>query len=393
MKQILPIILTVLLFISCKKENEETSPIIQTDPTYFTFNGVIGGNDNSTLVSSDDNIVICGNYNNNICILKICKDGNQIWRKDIYSGYGSESSAIIESSDHNFFICGNTLRNQFISRSDILLIKTNSDGDTLWTKVYGGIKDDYGCQILKSTDGNIVICCFSYSYTSESCCDIYLIKVNTNGDTLWTKTYLEEGQEIPFHFMQTQNGEFLVTGKNDDFDYPFNDLYLLKIDANGDKIWDKKNRAHMGKYGFSAVELANGDLLICGNHNVNWGGQVLLVKTDNLGNVYWEKEIGDSNLSENGNSVKQNLDGTFTIAGSSYDINTTSDDIILLKVDQNGNQIWFKKFGSSAINWGINLIKDNDDDNIVTGTTFSSDSDESNNLIFMTKVDNNGNFK
>jgi hypothetical protein len=392
MKYLSLITFTIVLFlVSCKKD-KDIPPEPETQPTYFTFSGEIGTNDNSTLVSSDDNLVICGNSDTNICILKITKSGNLLWRKDFFCGYGSQASGIVESSNQDLFICGETSRNQFTSRRDVLLIKTNSSGDTLWTKIYGGLKDDFGCQIIKSNDGNIVICGFSYSNTTESFCDIYLIKVNTDGDTLWTRTYPDQGQEIPFHFLQTQNGEYLVTGTNED-NSQYRELYLLKIDANGNKVWDKKIGPPTWKWGFSTVELSNGDLMTCGRHSVTGYSQVLLVKTDNLGNEYWEKEIGANNLSEDGNSIKQNSDGSFTIVGSSYDVNTMTDDIILFKVDQNGNQVWFKKFGGSATDWGINLIKDNNGDNIVTGTTFSYGSDASNGNIFMTKADNNGNFK
>lgn len=61
------------------------------------------------------------------------------------------------------------------------------------------------------------------------------------------------------------------------------------------------------------------------------------------------------------------------------------EDIILLKIDQDGNQVWFKTFKSSIWGKGLNLIKDTNDDNIITGNN--------NQGIFMTKTDNDGNFK
>jgi hypothetical protein len=95
--------------------------------------------------------------------------------------------------------------------------------------------------------------------------------------------------------------------------------------------------------------------------------------------------VGESNLSELGYSIKQNADGSFIITGSSYDVTSMQSDIILLKVDANGNQIFLKKFGSSISDNGVNLIKDNNDHNIITGNYNGS--------IFMTKTDTHGNFK
>jgi hypothetical protein len=125
--------------------------------------------------------------------------------------------------------------------------------------------------------------------------------------------------------------------------------------------------------------------MTCGKHTVNGYNQLLVVKTDNIGNVIWEKEFGENNLSEEGNSIKQNSDGTFTITGASFDISSGQTNGILLKTDQNGHQLWFKKFGNLSSSRGVNLIKDNNNDNLITG--------QYNDLIFITRTDNNGTFK
>ncbi len=185
--------------------------------------------------------------------------------------------------------------------------------------------------------------------------------------------------------METQTGEYLVTGTNEDNGNP-RELYLLKVSSNGSQVWNKKIGPADWKWGFSTIELSNGDLITCGQHTLSSGfSQVLLVKTNNLGNVIWEREFGDNNLSEKGNSIKLNIDGSFIITGSSYDVSSGQTDIILLKVDASGNQLFLKKFGSSVNDNGVNLIKDSNDDNIITG--------EYNGSIFMTKTDSNGTFK
>jgi hypothetical protein len=116
----------------------------------------------------------------------------------------------------------------------------------------------------------------------------------------------------------------------------------------------------------------------------------LVIKTNNTGNVIWEKEFGEDKISEQGNSIKQNIDGSFTITGNSYDVNTMTDDIMLLKIDKDGNQFWVKKFGSSKTDRGMNLIKDSNDDNIITG---DYNVGEGSGSIFMTRTDIDGNFK
>jgi hypothetical protein len=382
MKQLTILILTILFLASCKKDND-LPPTPEPQPNYFTYIGQIGTNDNSTVVSNDDNLIICGNTGSNLSILKITKTGTQIWLNDFGAGNNSSASGVTELNG-DIFICGKTSRNYSTTKNDILLIKANSSGDTIWTKTYGGEEAEYGTNIIATSDGNILIAGKTESFGAGSFGDIYLVKVNTSGDTLWTASYPDQDQEVPFHLMETQNGEYLITGTNED-NSQYRELYLLKVSATGQLIWNKKIGPPTWKWGYSTIELTNGDLLTCGKHTVSGYNQVLLIKTDNTGNVIWEKEFGVNNLSEEGNSVKQNSDGSFTITGTCFDVSTGQTDIILLKVDQNGNQLWLKKFGSSLSDNGVNLVKDNNDDNIITGNY--------NGQIFMTKTDNNGVFK
>lgn len=389
MRQVLLIFLTIAFIFSCKKD-KGIDPTLnapagnEPSPTYYTFNGQIGTFDNSTLVSTDNNLIICCKSGATISYFKISKSGNLIWNKNFLAGNGSSSSGITQTNNQDIFICGQTSRNYSNTKNDMLLAKTNATGDTLWTKIYGGSENDYGTCVITTSDGNILIAGKTESFGAGTFGDIYLVKVNTDGDTLWTKNYPDQDQEVPFHLLETQNGEYLVTGTNED-NSQNRELYLLKVSASGQQLWNKKIGPPTFKWGFSTIELANGDLVTCGEHPVNGYNQVLIVKTDHVGNVIWEKEFGASNLSEQGNSIKQNSDGSFIITGSSFDVSMGQTDIILLKIDANGNQIFLKKFGSTAYDTGVNLIKDINGDNIITGNY--------NGQIFMTKTDNNGTFK
>src|SRR5690348_7357362 len=97
-------ILTLALLCSCKKDKEVVPTAPEPNPIYFTFSGQIGTNDNSTVVSSDNNLIICGNSGTNLSVLKITKGGTQQWRKDFAAGNNSSASSIIQSPSQDFFI-------------------------------------------------------------------------------------------------------------------------------------------------------------------------------------------------------------------------------------------------------------------------------------------------
>lgn len=388
MKRLTTLIFLILISIfACNDDNPE--PEI-TEANYSIFDGSIGISDNSTIVSSDNNLIICGNANNGglWTLIKITKLGKELWRKDFAGDdWLSSSCALAETENGDLFVCGVTHRNWDNSMIDILLVKTNKDGDTLWTKTYGGSENDYSVNIIKTSDSNILMSGWSGT-DSVASGDINLFKLDYNGNTLWTKTYTNPEYQFARHLLETKNGEYLITGGIKEGENP-SELYLLKVDADGTKLWDRKIGPASGKNGLSAIEVSNGDLVICGFNTAeeSENRQLLLVKTDNLGNTIWEKEFGNDETSEIGYSIKQNIDGSYTITGSYDSTGMHMEDIILLQTDQDGNQVWFKKFGGPETDRGMNLIKDSNDDNLITGDFNRFDN------IFLTRTDNNGNFK
>lgn len=378
-------ILVSLLFLvglsSCKKEKNSSSG---PPPNYFTFSGQIGSNDNSTCFSNDGNLLICGNLSDNLSVLKITKTGSQIWRTDFNAGSISSAYGITEKNG-DVFICGKTLRNYNSNRADVLLVKVSASGDTLWTKTYGSVENDYGNNIIGTSDGNLVIAGKTEGFGAGTFGDLYLIKVDSDGNVLWEASYPDPDQESPFHLLETQNGEYLVTGTNED-NGQNRELYLLKVNASGQQLWAKKIGPPTWKWGLSTIETSTGEFITCGYHTVDHQNQVLLVKTDNLGNIVWEKEYGKDGFgnSEQGNSIKENTDGTFTITGSVWDLTAEQRRILLIKTDPNGELIWLKKFTDFYDATGANLLKDNND-NIITGNR--------NGNIFMIRTNSDGVYK
>lgn len=366
----------IVLYSSCKEDPQE--PVLP-DPTPMlsTFEGEIGANDNSTIPSNDNDLLICGNTPNGICILKISKTGAQIWRNDILSGNHWMVSGITQSSTNDIFISGIDY-----AKSDILLVKTNSSGDTLWTKTYGGSEVDYGDYIVSLSDGSILIS--GRTCKTISSCGAFLMKLNTNGDTLWTRTFIEENQIDPYHILQTQNGEILITGMA--IASPSARKFsLLKVSSEGTLLWQKTLESTSEQWGRSTVELANGDLITCGGAADTGYNQILIIKTDGQGNVLWEKEYGETYLSEIGNAIQVNTDGSFVLTGGSMEAHSGQREVLILKVDQNGEQIVRNGFGHTLIDYGQNILKDDNDDNLITG--------EYNGKIFITRTDNNCVFK
>jgi hypothetical protein len=384
MKKLIWTLFVIFVIASCQKE--EDFSFTGRFKNSYSFEGTINSNDNSTLITEDENVLICCNNYDLISILKISKSGKKLFRKDYLIWSSSVANSIIQSPDGDLFICGETTSNYANFRSDVLLVKTSSEGDTLWTKTYGGESFDSGLKIMNTSDGNLLIAGKTESFGADSFGDIYLLKVNKNGDTLWTKRYADPDQEFPTHIMETSDGNYLVTGNNMESGIGnTNETYLLKVDPDGEKIWDRKYGPNEWEWSYSSVELSDGEILTCGSVTEDGYSQVLLLWADQDGNYYREKKYGEPGLSEFGYSIKKNQDYSFTIAGTSYDASTGMYEIIVFKVNENGTEKWFKRFGDSENSSALNLVKSSNNDNIITGNY--------NNKLFMTILGDDGNFK
>ena len=116
-----------------------------------------------------------------------------------------------------------------------------------------------------------------------------------------------------------------------------------------------------------------------------------MVKTDETGNLIWEREYGSANTVEYGYSIQQNLDGSYTILGKKGGPPLVDPEygIPLMKIDETGNEVWTRRFGNSEYDRGLNLIKDTNDDNLVTGELVIDGVRH----IFLSRIDKDGNFK
>jgi hypothetical protein len=335
----------------------------------FLFDGWIDYGVSPSVLSNDGNVLICGNFDEKVSIIKTSVKGNVFWRKNYSIGNYGSAKSITQTPDNNIFICGQAVQNWVEKREDIFLQKLNAKGDSVWVKTFGGNSFDYAACIISTSDRNLLIAGKSESFEAGSSGDIYLIKLNYDGKVIWEKTFADPESEFATHVMETQQGDYIITG-NDQASEPdtANKIYLLKVDANGNLVWEKRFGLGKGnwKWGYSTIETANGDYLTSGHLTRDGYTQVLIVKTDNNGNQIWEKTYGEPLLSETGYSLKMNHDNTCTITGTSFEVNNPDTEIILLKIDENGKELWFQRFGSSFNSNGFNLLKYGSQ-NIVTG--------------------------
>jgi hypothetical protein len=236
---------------------------------------------------------------------------------------------------------------------DMSLIKTNALGDTLWTKTYGGSQDEICHSVKQTLDGGFILLGSTKSF-GAGMEDFYLIKTNNLGDTLWTKTYGEINSEIGCNVLQTADGGYILTG----YTYSFGisgmmAIYVIKTSSNGSLMWSKVMDSLHGQFAYSIDQSVNGGFIIGGGRyrsNTAYDYLPLIISIDSLGNSIWSSmyyATGNTGFFE---SVKKSSTG-YIASGSLIGCNNyTNYTALLVNLDFAGTPIWSKIVPTNCFN-------------------------------------------
>ncbi|MGB9722259.1 MAG: T9SS type A sorting domain-containing protein, partial [bacterium] len=164
------------------------------------------------------------------------------------------------------------------------LIKTDSLGDTLWTKTYGSADFEGGTSICRSEDGGYIITGTTAPFFEPE--DMCLIKVDSLGGIIWTKIYGGTGYDVPICITPIGGNGYIIVGYTSSTGMGDADVYLLKIDPTGQVLWSKTYGGVHADIGYSVRQTSDGGYIITGSTtSYSNSTDVYLLKTDSLGNI------------------------------------------------------------------------------------------------------------
>jgi len=268
---------------------------------------------------------------NGSCLLRIDSIGSILWTKTFSNLYSSNRSSVQQTSDQGFIVAGS-------SGGDACLIKTDLAGDTMWVKKYGGngITAETADVVQQTEDGGYIFCGGTGSFGAGGL-DAYLVKTDSIGDTLWTKAYGSVDDENAFYVQLTDDGGYIFTGYARD-SLSNTDIYLVKTNGTGDTLWTKTysgNGLEEGKY---VQQTSDGGYAVFGH----MGGSPCLLKVDSVGNIVW-KTLYYSNFGD-GYSAQQTNDSGYVLTGNTYEPVTGNYKYYIIKTNSEGksgcNEYW-----------------------------------------------------
>lgn len=266
--------------------------------------------------------------------------------------------------------------------------------DTLWTKSIGESGSQVAYSVFPTSDGGFML----GGYVSSGYSDFYMVKTDDQGEVVWTKSYGENDRYESANWMvETTDGGYILAGvRGQDPPYSSNsDIYMVKTDENGNEEWT----SIMGVVDISEtpnciVQTNDGGYILCGHY---WASSqtvydIWLLKTNSLGIEEWTKVINfEDGKADYAMTIFQADDGGYLVTGKTQAFTTNYGvDAYILKTDDVGETVWLQTYGSPWPWYEISyhIIPTSDGGFLMCG---NQDNDGANKNWFVVKADGNGN--
>jgi dipeptidyl aminopeptidase/acylaminoacyl peptidase len=277
------------------------------------------------------------------------------------------------TGDGGYLLVGaSNYSHQNAALEDVYLVRTDSAGEIVWSRAYGGDDFDRGEAALE-TSGGFVILGETASIGSGDW-DVYLLQVDQEGNEIWHRTFGGPGRERANAVRQTADGGYILVGQTASFGAQGADLYLVKTDDRGVEVWSKTYGGEYDEEGYDVQQTPNGAFLVLAQVTHGEGvyqeqnPDVYLLRTDGSGNELWSQVWAGEDV-EGGHVLLPASDDGYVIVGIEGAAGSASDiDFLLAKIDAGGNQIWRRTPGDEhAVDYGTDAIELPDGDLLLIG--------------------------
>lgn len=290
-----------------------------------------------------------------------CQDDNYVF--DIEKNFGGIQNdaafSVITSKDGSYVIAGTT-SSKGQGSNDAWIIKINSDGNIIWDKTFGSTKNEHVYDIIETTDNGYIFVGQKYT-SSANRFDAWVVKIDKNGRLVWEKFYGQNKVETAMAICKAYDGGFVIAGKTASFGNGLYDAWLLKIDDLGNLEWNKTIGGQNDELANDIIQTSDRNYVVVGYTKSSGNGakDAWIAKIDLQGNLVWEKFFGKANDDE-AFSVIESSQNNFIISGYSKNVSTLKKDFWAGSIDIYGNINWERSFSSGNNSIAYSLIENSD---------------------------------
>ncbi len=292
-----------------------------------------------------------------------------LWNRTFGGAAQDCAWSLVQTPDNGYALIGATYSSG-AGGADFWLVRTDSVGNAQWNRTYGGTADDEAHSVTRTSDGGYAILGTTSSFGAGGS-DFWLVKTDSSGNVLWNKTYGGISTDDAWSIKEVPGGALVLAGWTVSSGAGSGDFWLIKTDSNGNMLWNKT-------YGGPLLEILNsvqivtdgGYVLIGSTYSSDGDWDFWLVKTGSSGNEEWNQTFGGG-LNDFGFSTVETYDNGFAVAGSTSSYGSGVYDFWLIRTDQFGNPLWNKAYGGSAYDEAWSVIQTANRGFVLTGWTES----------------------
>lgn len=328
-------------------------------------------------------------------VIKTDGNGNKIWDKTFGGSNWDIPTDVKQTKDNGYIITGRTY-SFGAGGIDIWVIKLDETGTVQWNKTYGTQYYEGGIESQQTSDGGYIII-GSKGLSQFRYYDAWLIKIDTNGNEQWNRTYGGPAEDYGHSVRQTHDGGYIVAGWTSSYGSYNNStaaFWLFKTDEHGISQWNKTYEGN----GFDVVSTveptSDGGYIIIGTKNIsepNMAG-IWVIKTNQFGVEEWNKTYGGQ-LDDYGYEIYQTSTEEYIMIGTTTSFGAGAEDAWLIKIDVSGDEIWNKTYGGKYSDAGYSFNHTTDGGYIITGYTASYGNKNHNPDVWLIKTDSQGRSK
>jgi len=307
-----------------------------------TYGGFASDGGHALLETSDGGFLItgytysAGTGDADVLVIKTDQNGETEWVQT-YGSTGTEYGYGCSETGDSYLITGYTTSHDSRSK-DIYLLNIDKQGGLVWENQFGGTSWDVGTSVCVTPDNNYLVCGFTHSYGAGEE-DIYLLKIDSEGNEIWSQTYGGKRAEMGNTILPASDGGYVIGASTGTYGGINSDMYIIKIDADGTQIWDQSiDGGKQTGYGFdwcrSLSLTSSGGYILTGYSDCNWLMDTFIQTLDSLGQEVQRTIVGPG-FYHFGNAAVETNDGRIAVCGSTRHISGNAD-ITLIRIGADG---------------------------------------------------------
>ena len=319
-------------------------------------------------------------------VMAACSSGG-LWTKT-YGGPSADGGRSLCSTEEGTYVVAGYTSSFGSGATDMYAMNIDETGGVLWSNAYGGAGWEYGYGMCPAHDGGYLLTGYSTSFGDGSK-DVFVVKIDENGNEDWMQTYGGIGLDVGMSVCQTDEG-YLVAGYTESFGAGENDMYVIGIDQTGAVLWEKQLGGTAAELGYEIQKTSDGNFVLVGasgSDRANY--DVYLAKIAANGDLLWENFYGapgNDGGYDRGHAVIETSDGGFAIVGESNYGDALN--MLVVKTDAEGEQVWVQVYGERLHDHGSDIIQTADGNYVICGR--ADNSTKGSNNMFLLKIDTNG---